>query len=178
VTNSNDIDAVQARISALLRDRHNLAADGKEDDFSIRNQSDFLSTLGETTQVFTLLLAGIAAVSLLVGGIGIMNIMLVSVKERTREIGIRKAIGARRRDVLLQFLVESGVLALLGGVLGVLLGLLMAFGAAWALGWGFVPSLNGVVLSFVVSTAIGIFFGLYPAWSASRLPAIEALRYE
>jgi putative ABC transport system permease protein len=164
--------AAKAKVEQVLTERHGTK------DFSVQSQEELTKAFGKILDNVALFIGAIAGISLLVGGIGIMNIMLVSVKERTREIGIRKAIGARRRDVLLQFLVESGVLALLGGVLGVLLGMLMAGGAARALGWDFVPSLNGVIISFVVSTAIGIFFGLYPAWSASRLPAIEALRYE
>ncbi|MDF2631376.1 MAG: macB [Symbiobacteriaceae bacterium] len=164
--------AAKAEVEQILLDRHG------NRDFSIQSQEELTKAFGSILDNVALFIGAIAGISLLVGGIGIMNIMLVSVKERTREIGIRKAIGARRRDVLLQFLVESGVLALLGGLLGVLLGMLMAGGAAGALGWTFVPSADGVVISFVVSTAIGIFFGLYPAWSASRLPAIEALRYE
>lgn len=164
--------AAKAQIEQILVERHGTK------DFSVQSQEELTKAFSSILDNVALFIGAIASISLLVGGIGIMNIMLVSVKERTREIGIRKAIGARRRDVLLQFLVESAVLALFGGLLGVLLGLLMAGGAAQALGWSFVPSLNGVAISFAVSTAIGIFFGLYPAWSASRLPAIEALRYE
>ena len=164
--------AAKDRVEAILKERH-----GTED-FSVQSQEELTRAFGSILDNVALFIVSIAAISLLVGGIGIMNIMLVSVKERTREIGIRKAIGARRRDVLLQFLVESAVLSLFGGLLGVLLGLLMAGGAARGLGWSFVPSLEGVVISFAVSTVIGIFFGLYPAWSAARLQAIEALRYE
>ncbi len=168
----DDAKAAKPKIEKILTDRHGTK------DFSVQSQEELMKAFGSILDKVALFIGAVAGISLLVGGIGIMNIMLVSVKERTREIGIRKAIGARRRDVLLQFLVESAVLALLGGLLGVLLGMLMAGGAAQALGWGFVPSSTGVVVSFVVSTAIGIFFGLYPAWTASRLPAIEALRYE
>ncbi|MFN8547704.1 MAG: FtsX-like permease family protein, partial [Candidatus Eisenbacteria bacterium] len=139
---------------------------------------DFLNTLGETTQVFTLLLAGIATVSLLVGGIGIMNIMLVSVTERTREIGVRKAIGATRENILLQFLIEAVVLCLLGGVLGSLLG----WGAAWVLhiafNWNTSVDGSSVALAFVFCAVVGVAFGVWPARRAAGLDPIEALRYE
>ncbi|MEA2692047.1 MAG: putative transport system permease protein, partial [Acidobacteriota bacterium] len=152
-----------------------------EDDFTIRNQSDFLNTFAETTQVFTSLLAGIAAVSLLVGGIGIMNIMLVSVTERTREIGVRKAVGARRQDVLLQFLIEAVTLSLVGGALGLLLGYGLGSGIAKALPGDWPPAhvpLWAAGLAFGFSGLVGVFFGIYPAGKASRLDPIEALRYE
>ncbi|MGE5481501.1 MAG: ABC transporter permease [Bacteroidota bacterium] len=149
-----------------------------EDEFSVRNQAEILSTVQSTTQVFTLLLAAIASISLLVGGIGIMNIMLVSVTERTREIGIRKAIGARRGDILRQFLIESVVLSTLGGLLGVGLGLLGATGIA-KLGkmTTLVPAYS-VGVAFAFAMAVGLFFGIYPAAKAASLNPIEALRYE
>jgi putative ABC transport system permease protein len=160
-------------IAALLTKRL-----GSADDFSVRNQADILSTVQGATQVFTLLLAGVASVSLLVGGIGIMNIMLVSVTERTREIGVRKAIGAKRRDILGQFLVESIVLSVLGGLVGILLG----FGASRAIsqlaGWNTLVPTYSVVLAFGFSVGVGLFFGIYPAAKASRLDPITALRYE
>ncbi|HEY3418599.1 MAG TPA: FtsX-like permease family protein, partial [Armatimonadota bacterium] len=162
---------------ALLRKRHRLA-DSADDDFIIRNQADIMEMASQTSGVFTLLLAGIASVSLLVGGIGIMNIMLVSVTERTREIGIRKAIGARRQDILLQFLIESMVLSLLGGIVGILLGLLGSWLLARITGWAIAVSLSSVVLSFTFAALVGIFFGLYPAQKASKLDPIDALRYE
>jgi putative ABC transport system permease protein len=139
---------------------------------------DILDAVGTITTVLTALLGGIAGISLVVGGIGIMNIMLVSVTERTREIGIRKAIGARRWDILAQFLVESVALSLFGGGVGILVGFLMAVGAEPLLGFPGVVTPSAVVLAFAVSAAIGVFFGVYPAWKASRQDPIEALRYE
>jgi putative ABC transport system permease protein len=171
------IPVTMAEIQKAIRRSHRLRA-GQVDDFSIRSQADFLSTLGETTQVFTLLLAGIATVSLLVGGIGIMNIMLVSVTERTREIGVRKAIGATRSDILLQFLIEALVLCLLGGMVGILLGA----GAATALkilfSWNAAIGLSSVLLAFLFSASVGILFGVWPARRAAALDPIEALRHE
>ncbi len=147
-------------------------------DFTVRNQTTLVQTFQETTRTFSFLLAGIALVSLLVGGIGIMNIMLVSVTERTREIGVRKALGARRRDILLQFLIEALVLCLAGGLIGVLAG----WGGARALsrlaGWNTAVSLDAVALAFFFSGAVGVFFGLWPARRAASLDPIEALRYE
>ncbi|HUF25818.1 MAG TPA: ABC transporter permease [Gemmatimonadaceae bacterium] len=151
---------------------------GTPDNFQIRSQSDFLATLGETTQVFGLLLAGIAAVSLLVGGIGIMNIMLVSVTERTREIGIRKALGATRRNILLQFLIEAVVLCILGGIVGIVVG----GGGAWILSefanWNTEVSISSVGLAFAFSGLVGVLFGVWPARRAAVLDPIDALRYE
>jgi putative ABC transport system permease protein len=164
----DQIPATMAEVTRILRREHHLRA-GDPDDFTIRNQADFLATLGETTQVFTWLLAGIAAVSLLVGGIGIMNIMLVSVTERTREIGLRMAIGARGFDVLLQFLVEAIVLSLVGGAIGIAGGL----GAA-----DFVQWYQGIVIAFLFAGAVGVFFGFYPAQRAAALDPIDALRFE
>ncbi|NMA28287.1 MAG: FtsX-like permease family protein [Burkholderiales bacterium] len=164
-------------ITRLLRERHRLG-EKEEDDFTVQTQAEFAQAAAQSTMVFTMLLGGIASVSLLVGGIGIMNIMLVSVTERIREIGIRMALGARGSDILRQFLVEAMMLSLLGGVLGVTL--------AWILtevGSHFMPmplqiSLGSVVLAFAFSAGVGIFFGLYPAVSASRLDPIQALRHE
>ena len=144
----------------------------------IRNQAEFLETAEQTSRTFTMLLAGIAAVSLVVGGIGIMNIMLVSVTERTREIGIRKAVGAKRRDILLQFLIESVVLSLSGGVIGIVLGVAGAKILAQTAGWQVLISLPAVVLAFGFAAAVGVFFGIYPARKASFLHPIDALRYE
>ena len=172
-----DIPAAQDEITAIMREAHGLAS-WEEDDFTVRNQSDLSEAAQGTTEVMTLLLAAIASISLLVGGIGIMNIMLVSVTERTREIGIRMSIGARGSDVMTQFLVESTVLSAAGGLLGLLLG----FGGARIIssvtGWTTTISPLTVVVALVFSGAIGIFFGFYPARQAAELDPIEALRYE
>jgi putative ABC transport system permease protein len=168
----------QAQVTAILRTLHGLAT-GTDNDFTVQNQADILSTVEQTTGTFTTLLGGIAAISLLVGGIGIMNIMLVSVTERTREIGLRKAVGAKRRDVLIQFLAEAMVLSVLGGLIGVAVGIGGAqlisplLGSSKAL-----VTPQSVVLALAVSLGIGIFFGFYPANRAARLNPIDALRYE
>jgi putative ABC transport system permease protein len=172
-----DMPLAMAEIQQILRREHRLKP-GAVDDFSVRNQSDFLSTLGETTQVFTLLLAGIAAVSLLVGGIGIMNIMLVSVTERTREIGIRKALGATRTNILLQFLIEAVVLCMLGGLIGVAIGAGGAILMRQAFAWNTAVGPSSVVVAFCFSFLVGIIFGVWPARRAASLDPIEALRYE
>jgi len=166
-----------AQIEDLLRKRHKIGP-ASESDFMVRNQAEFMETAEQASQTFTMLLAGIAAVSLLVGGIGIMNIMLVSVTERTREIGIRKAVGARRRDILLQFLIESVVLSLVGGVIGILFGIGAAKLLAQTAGWEVAVSLPAILLAFGFAAAVGIFFGIYPARKASSLRPIDALRYE
>ena len=171
------IPATMAEIQKIMRREHRLLP-GRPDDFEIRNQADFLATLGETTKVFTYLLAGIAAVSLLVGGIGIMNIMLVSVTERTREVGIRKALGATRRTVLMQFLIEAIVLCLLGGIIGVALGIGMAWALKALLQWNTTVSLSSVLLAFLFSAGIGVLFGVWPARRAASLDPIQSLRYE
>ncbi|HEU4725473.1 MAG TPA: ABC transporter permease [Candidatus Eisenbacteria bacterium] len=172
-----DIPATMAEISRILRREHRLRI-GQEDDFRLRNQADFLTTLGETSQIFTLLLAGIAAVSLLVGGIGIMNIMLVSVTERTREIGVRKALGATRRTILLQFLIEALVLCLLGGLVGVGLGVGTAVGLREAFAWDTAVDGQSVVLALLFSGSVGVLFGVWPARRAASLDPISSLRYE
>ncbi len=164
-------------IERILRREHRLHS-GEESDFRIRNRRDVLSMQQETTEVFTTLLASIAGVSLLVGGIGIMNIMLVSVTERTREIGIRKALGATRLDILLHFLVEAVVLCLVGGVLGVALGAAGAFALSRLAGWNAYLSALSIALAFAFSACVGVFFGLWPARRAARLNPIDALRYE
>jgi putative ABC transport system permease protein len=171
------IPDAMADIQRVLRREHRLTS-SKPDDFMIRSQADFLNTLGETTQVFTYLLSGIAAVSLLVGGIGIMNIMLVSVTERTREIGIRMAIGARGSDVMLQFLVESIVMCLLGGLLGLVVGVGGASLVGHFTGWSIATPASAVFLAIGFSAAVGIFFGFYPARKAAALDPIQALRFE
>jgi putative ABC transport system permease protein len=176
-TSEEEIPVTMAEISKILRREHRLPA-GREDDFTIRNQADFLTTLGETTQVFTALLAGIAAVSLLVGGIGIMNIMLVSVTERTREIGVRKALGATQANILTQFLIEAVVLCLLGGVIGILFGAGTALVLRKAFGWTTSVGLSSVVVAFVFAGVVGVGFGVWPARRAAALDPIESLRYE
>lgn len=173
----DQIEAACLQITRLLRQRHRLVA-STTDDFTIRTQSEISNTLGTITSTLTALLACIAGISLVVGGIGIMNIMLVSVTERTREIGIRLAIGAKGADVLLQFLIEAVLLSLLGGLLGVLMGVGIAQLAAHVMGWGNIVSGSSIALAFVFSMVIGVFFGWYPARKAARLNPIDALRYE
>ena len=166
-----------SQIDELMRQRHKIGP-ASESDVMIRNQAEFLETAEQTSRTFTMLLAGIAAVSLLVGGIGIMNIMLVSVTERTREIGIRKAVGAKRDDILLQFLIESVVLSLAGGLVGAALGIAGARVLSSAAGWQVAVSAPAVLLAFGFAAAVGIFFGIYPARKAASLRPIDALRYE
>ena len=170
-------DRVQADIERLLRERRNISA-GQEDDFNVRDMKEIIDTLASTTRVLTALLGAVAAVSLLVGGIGIMNIMLVSVTERTREIGTRLAIGALERQVLLQFLVEAVVLACFGGVIGIALGLGAASVGARLLDMPFIFNPGIVAGAFFFSGAVGVIFGYFPARKAARLDPIEALRYE
>ncbi|MDT5294087.1 MAG: putative transport system permease protein [Acidobacteriota bacterium] len=167
----------QSQITDLLRQRHKLAA-GAADDFTVRNMSDIAEAANQTNSIMTMLLASIAGVSLLVGGIGIMNIMLVSVTERTREIGIRMAIGARSTAVRTQFLIESIVLSLTGGFAGIVFGILVSIGVPALLGWPTLVSTASIVGSVVFSAAVGIFFGYYPARKAAALDPIDALRYE
>jgi putative ABC transport system permease protein len=164
-------------LERVLRREHKIRP-GAENDFTIRNQQDLLATQQQATQVFTSLLASIAAVSLLVGGIGIMNIMLVSVTERTREIGVRKALGATRMNIMMQFLIEALTLCLLGGILGALLGIGAAVVLSKVMHWNTLISPTAVVIAFVFSAAVGLFFGIWPARRAARLDPITALRYE
>jgi putative ABC transport system permease protein len=169
--------AAQGQITSLLRDRHRIRP-GQDDDFSVKNLADVAQLADQSSQVMTLLLASIAGVSLIVGGIGIMNIMLVSVTERTREIGIRIAIGATESDVLRQFLSESVVLSLAGGIAGILFGVASAVTITRVFGWNILISPAAVVAAVVFSMAVGIFFGFYPARKAALLDPIEALRFE
>jgi putative ABC transport system permease protein len=177
VSDVNNMNVAMIEVERVLRREHKIRP-GMDDDFQIRRQADLLSTLEDTTKTFTRLLAGIAAVSLLVGGIGIMNIMLVSVTERTREIGIRKALGATRRVILTQFLVEALVLCLLGGTVGVILGSAGAVVLSRMNQWNTSISFAAIGLAFVFSGLVGIFFGMWPARRAASLDPIVALRYE
>jgi putative ABC transport system permease protein len=168
---------VKTSVEALLRQRHDLAATA-DDDFSILDQSQLLETANSIAGTLALLLGGIASISLIVGGIGIMNIMLVSVRERTREIGIRKAVGARSRDILAQFLIEALTLSVLGGLIGIVLGLAVSAGIASLAGWSFVLSPTVVAVALLFSLAVGVIFGVWPARQAARLDPISALRWE
>ncbi|HEV2064987.1 MAG TPA: ABC transporter permease [Thermoanaerobaculia bacterium] len=171
------VDQAQTEIEALLRQRHRIGP-GQDADFMIRSQQEIAQTADQTSRTLSVLLASAASISLLVGGIGIMNIMLVSVTERTREIGIRMAIGAKGRDILLQFLIEAVTLSVAGGAIGIGLGVGVSQFLAWKVRWPIVLSPAAVVLAFGFSAAIGIFFGFYPARKAAQLDPIEALRYE
>jgi putative ABC transport system permease protein len=173
----SDTQEVEARITELLRQRHRIQP-GMENDFQVRNLTEILKTQEAASKVMSMLLAAVASVSLLVGGIGIMNIMLVSVTERTREIGLRLAVGARGRDIMMQFLVEAMTLATLGGAIGVLLGVLISWLVAYIAGWSISLNLLSIIFAVGFSAAIGIFFGYYPAKKAAKMQPIEALRYE
>lgn len=177
VFDEQSMEIAQLKITDLLRERHGLAP-YQEDDFTVQTQEEVAAAATETSRIMTWLLASIAGVSLFVGGIGIMNVMLVSVTERTREIGLRLAVGARGPDVLLQFLIESVVLCLLGGIGGILLGLAATEIIASYAGWPALFSTEAMLIAVSVSAAVGVFFGFYPAWKASRLDPIEALRRE
>jgi putative ABC transport system permease protein len=177
VRNPDSVNIAMLEIERILRREHAIPPGGSND-FQIRNRAEFLSAFQQTTQTFTFLLAGIAAVSLLVGGIGIMNIMLVSVTERTREIGVRKALGATRGNILLQFLIEAVVLCLAGGAIGVALGTGGAVTLAKLASWNTLVSPMSIILAFAFSATVGIVFGLWPARRAARLDPIVALRYE
>jgi putative ABC transport system permease protein len=178
VVNEDSIEVAREQITQLLRARHKIQFQN-EDDFTVLSQEDFIEVFGDIMRVLTIVLGAIAAISLVVGGIGIMNIMLVSVTERTREIGIRKAVGAKRRDILMQFLIEAIMLSLVGGAFGIMLGFIGSGAIAQ-----FVPdltpkvTLGAILLATGFSAAVGLFFGIYPATSAARLNPIDALRYE
>ncbi len=171
------MDKAVGDIGAILRERHHLKP-GKEDDFSIQNQMDILRAEQETSETFTMLLGGIAAISLLVGGVGILAIMLISIKERTKEIGLRRALGARKKDILLQFLMEALVLSLAGGIIGIVIGVSGSFITRWTTELPTSVSVLSVVAAFVFSAAIGLFFGIYPAKKAAEFDPIHALRSE
>jgi putative ABC transport system permease protein len=177
VASPNDLEPGQQQIIELLRQRHNIRP-GRDDDFTVRNQQEIAEAATATSKVMTLLLGAIASVSLVVGGIGIMNIMLVSVTERTREIGVRLAVGAHGRDILTQFLIEAVTLSSIGGVIGIVIGLGTSQVLSKVAHWPTLISLTSIIVAFFFSAAVGIFFGFYPAREAARLDPIEALRYE
>ena len=176
VTEDDSEEAIE-EISAILRQNHKIAA-GDEDDFHVRSQEELSSMMSTTTDLMTVLLACIAGISLLVGGIGIMNIMYVSVTERTREIGLRMSIGAKGRHILFQFLIEAVIISVTGGIIGVFLGIGSSLIIKYVIGWPVYIQMYSVVLSFLVCTVTGIFFGWYPAQKASQLNPIDAIRYE
>lgn len=180
VESSETVDLAQRKIEALLRQQRELASNGDEDDFTVFSQAALLTAFSTVTTTLTVFLGAIAGISLLVGGIGVMNIMLVSVTERTKEIGLRKAVGAKRRDILRQFLVEASIISLLGGTIGLLLGYLTATLIGFFFSEYIVPivTLDAVLLAVGVSAAVGLFFGIFPARRAARLEPIQALRYE
>jgi putative ABC transport system permease protein len=177
VREARAMSAVEQDIRTLLRQRHHLQP-AQDDDFTLRNLSEILESQEASSRVLSLLLAAIASVSLVVGGIGIMNIMLVSVTERTREIGLRRAVGARRRDILAQFLIEAVTVSLTGGLMGIGLGVLASWAISYVAGWPAPIQARAVVPAFLFAGAVGVFFGFYPARKASRLNPIDALRYE
>jgi len=177
VMHPDSMTVAMIEIEGVMRKQHGIPP-GRDNDFQIRNRGEFLETFEETTQTFTFLLGAIAAVSLLVGGIGIMNIMLVSVSERTREIGVRKALGATKRNILMQFLIEALVLCMMGGLVGIVAGAGGAVALSRLANWNTFVSPQAVIIAVVFSAAVGIFFGMWPARRASLLDPIEALRYE
>ena len=174
---TDKVNQAIAEVTQLLRRRHRLTIE-QDDDFRIHNSSDFMSMMTSTSVLMTNLLLGVALISLVVGGVGIMNIMLVSVTERTREIGLRMAVGARSRDILKQFMVEAVVLCLVGGIVGIMVGHGASLLVNHYLNWPIASSPEAVVAAVVVSASVGIVFGFYPAWKASKLAPIAALRYE
>jgi ABC-type antimicrobial peptide transport system permease subunit len=174
---TSEIPAAIEQVTRLLRQRHRIGS-GETDDFNVRNMTEMTNAFSSTTRMMTNLLLAVALISLIVGGVGIMNIMLVSVTERTREIGLRMAVGARAKDILRQFLIEAIVLCMAGGLLGILLGCGGSYLVTYFLRWPTETSVAAIVASVIVSASVGIIFGYYPAWKASRLDPIEALRYE
>jgi putative ABC transport system permease protein len=175
--NINDLERVKKDIDSLLRIRHSIHEE-EDSDFHVQNSSQWLNSWGDAAKTFTYLLGGIAAISLLVGGVGIMNIMLVSITERTREIGIRIAIGAKKREIMEQFLIESVLISFIGGGIGVGVGILISRTVSNIGGWDTIVSIQSIMLAFGFSVAVGIFFGFYPARKAANLNPIDALRYE
>jgi putative ABC transport system permease protein len=172
-----ELEAIKKDIDLLLRVRHGIH-EGEDSDFHVQNSSQWLNSWGDAAKTFTYLLGGIAGISLLVGGIGIMNIMLVSITERTKEIGIRMAIGAKKREIMEQFLIESVLISFIGGGLGILLGVIISQTVSKIGGWDTIVSTQSIILAFGFSVGIGIFFGFYPARKAANLNPIDALRYE
>lgn len=177
VSSPDIMDEVQEDIETLLRQRHHIAK-GQEDDFNVRNLTSLMETMDSTTAMITMLLGAVAGISLLVGGIGIMNIMMVSVTERTREIGIRKALGATFRNIMMQFLIESVVIGIIGGVIGIFMGCTLSIAVAEFFNFNTVITLLPIAVSFSFAVGTGLFFGIYPARKAAKLDPIEALRYE
>lgn len=177
-TSENTSAQASDDISNILRKQHKLPPDGSSDDFSVRTQAELISTMSSTSQLLTVLLSAIAGISLIVGGIGIMNIMYVSVTERTKEIGLRMSIGARGKDILFQFLIEAILISITGGIIGVVLGVTASNLVTTFLSWPTYITTSSIILSFIVCAITGVFFGYYPALKASRLDPIEALRYE
>lgn len=178
VLSSNEMDVAIKQVSELLRERHRLDKLNKPDDFTIQNQIELLETQKETTDTFTALIVSVASISLIVGGIGILAIMLIAIKERIKEIGLRMAVGATRKDILLQFIIEASILSVGGGVIGIFIGVFIAIITSIATEWTLSISIPSIVYSFLFSLAIGLFFGVYPARKASMLDPIESLRSE
>lgn len=178
VLSSNEMDVAIKQVSEVLRERHRLDKLNKPDDFTIQNQIELLETQKETTDTFTALIVSVASISLIVGGIGILAIMLIAIKERIKEIGLRMAVGATRKDILLQFIIEASILSVGGGVIGIFIGVFIAIITSIATEWTLSISIPSIVYSFLFSLAIGLFFGVYPARKASMLDPIESLRSE